>query len=295
MKDINTLIPDIYSLVQRKDGWFNDQLARSFSQDLGTRLQSQLGENTSRGTLRLSQMGARCPRAVWYSVHHPEMAEPLPPWVEIKYSFGHILEALVITLAKAAGHEVTGEQDELILDDIVGHRDCVINGYTVDVKSTSSIGFTKFETGKFDDIFGYLDQLDGYVLSAKDDPLVKHKDKGFLLAIDKQLGHMCLYPHEVTHERAERLRARIAYYCTLVTLKDPPPCECKVISQGSSGNLQLDLKASYSSYKYCCFPDLRTFKYANGPVFLTRVVKRPFNQYGPIPEIDKHGQLIYNG
>src|SRR5258708_18246216 len=204
-------------------------------------------------------MGWQCPRALWYEINHPAMGEQLPPWATIKYTYGHILEAMAIALAKAAGHEVQGEQDELVLDGIVGHRDCVIDGYTVDVKSSSSIGFTKFEVGKFDDTFGYLDQLDGYILSAANDPLVEHKDKGFLLAIDKQLGHMCLYPHELTHERAERLRARIAYYRTLVALKDPPPCECKTIPQDASGNLQLDLKASYSSYKHCCFPQLRTF------------------------------------
>src|SRR6266436_863761 len=129
MKDINTLIPDIYALVKRKDGWFNDDLARTFSSDLGIRLQSQLGAATQRPTLRLSQMGPRCPQALWYSIHEPGKAEPLPAWVHIKYSFGHILEALAVTLAKAAGHQVEGEQDELVLDEIVGHRDCVLDGY----------------------------------------------------------------------------------------------------------------------------------------------------------------------
>src|SRR6266849_6159935 len=40
-------------------------------------------------------------------------------------------------MAKAAGHEVLGEQDELTLDGVVGHRDCVIDGCIVDVKTTS--------------------------------------------------------------------------------------------------------------------------------------------------------------
>src|SRR5438105_1275187 len=135
---IETLVPDIYNLIQRKDGWFNDELAQQFSTDLASRLKLQLGENQQRPTLRLSKMGPKCPRALWYSIHHPELGEPIPPWAEIKYSFGHILEALVITLAKAAGHSVTGEQDAVVLDGIVGHRDCVIDGCVVDVKSASS-------------------------------------------------------------------------------------------------------------------------------------------------------------
>ena len=233
-------------------------------------------------------MGARCPRALWYSIRQPDMAEPLPPWADIKYSFGHILEALVITLAKAAGHEVIGEQDELRLDDIVGHRDCVIDGYTVDVKSASTISFSKFKSGQFTDTFGYLDQLDGYVLAARDDPLVKVKDKGYILAIDKQLGHICLYPHEVTHGRELGLRERIAYYKSIVSSQDPPACTCKTIAQGASGNIQLDVKAGYSPYKYCCFPHLRTFLYASGPVYLTKVVRKP-----DVTEVDKHGKIVY--
>jgi hypothetical protein len=209
--------------------------------------------------------------------------------------FGHILEALAITLAKAAGHTVTGEQDELQLDGIVGHRDCVIDGVTVDVKSSSSIGFTKFKGGSFasNDSFGYLDQLDGYVLAAHSDPLVLVKDTGYLLAIDKQLGHMCLYKHEVTDERARILKDRIRSYKAIVSLGSPPRCTCGTLPDGEGGNIKLDTKASYSPYKHCCFPHLRTFLYAQGPRYLTKVVKRPMNKDGPITEVNKAGQVIY--
>jgi len=46
-----------------------------------------------------------------------------------------------------------------LLMEILGHRDCVIDGCVVDVKSTSSIGFKKFRDGsiKHSDSFGYLD------------------------------------------------------------------------------------------------------------------------------------------
>ena len=294
MKQIDTLITDIYDLFKnREGGWFDDVLSDGLSKDISRRLQSNLGIRTYKPTLRLSQMGPRCPKALWYSLHHPELAESLPPWAEIKYSFGHVLEALAVTLAKAAGHSVTGEQDELILDGIVGHRDCVIDGCTVDVKSASTLSFNRFKGGSFVDTFGYLDQLDGYILAAKDDPLVTNKNVGYLLVISKELGHMYLYKHEVSHEREKLLRARIGSFKQIAGAHNPPTCECRTIKQGEAGNIQLDFKAGYSSYKHCCFPHLRTFLYASGPVYLTKVVKRPMNQNGPIVEVDRNNKIVY--
>jgi len=291
---IDTLIPDIYALIQRKDGWFNEELSQRLSSDIASRLTNQLGEGARTPTLRLSRMGPSCPKALWCSIHRPDLADPLPPWAQIKYSFGHIIEGLAVALAKASGHSVTGEQHELVLDSIVGHRDCVIDGCTVDVKSSASISFNKFRSGSFVDTFGYLDQLDGYVLAAANDPLVTEKRKGYLLVVDKQLGHMCLYPHEVTDERERTLRERIAAYRRIIALPNPPLCECGTITQEATGNVQLDLKAGYSSYKHACHPGLRTFLFAKGPVFFTSVKKKPFNKDGPIVEVDKTGKIVYN-
>lgn len=281
MSPINTLIKDIQELLLRKDGWFTDDIARGFSDELSKRLQTQLGERQGPPTLRLSQMGPRCPKALWHSIHTPTLAEPLPPWAEIKYSFGHMIEALAIMLAKATGHSVTGEQDALKLDGIVGHRDCVIDGCVVDVKSTNSRGFIKFKDKTFGqgDNFGYLDQLDGYVVASHSDPLVTVKDKGYILAIDKQLGHMVLYEHAI---REEAIRSRIKAYKSIVERSTPPSCECGTRPQGQSGNIQLDIKASYNAFKHCCFPLLRTFIYANGPVYLTKVVRLP-----DVPEVTR--------
>lgn len=292
MKDIKTLVPDIQELLKSK-GWLDAERAQAFAGGTARRLEGQYSDGEKAPGLRLSQMGLRCPKALWYSIHHSELAERLPPWANLKYSFGHIIEALAIELAKASGHEVTGEQDELVLDGIVGHRDCVIDGCIVDVKSSASRSFQKFKTKDFsqDDTFGYLDQLDGYVVASLLDPLVRVKDKGYILAVDKQLGHMALYEHTI---REESIRRRIFDYKEIVSGRDPPDCECRTIPQGVSGNIQLDTKASYSAYKHCCFPLLRTFLYANGPVYLTKVMKRPTNDRGPITEIDKAGNLVYS-
>lgn len=289
MKKIETLVTDIYDLVKTR-GWFVEELATEFGVDVSKRLQEKFNRPEGKGTLRLSRMGQQCPRALWYALHHPELATPIPGPAEIKYTYGHIVEALVIALAKGAGHEVVGEQDELTLDNIVGHRDCVIDGYTVDVKSANSRMFLKLKTGTMDAFTsGYFDQLVSYTIAARGDPLVKYTDACFILGADQERGQLCLRKHEVTDEHEAVLRERITYHKLVSGLSRPPACECKSVAQGSSGNLQLDTKASYSPYKYCCNPSLRTFLYSAGPVFLTRVLRKP-----DVPEVDAGGKLVYH-
>lgn len=292
MKSIYQLIPDIQELLKTR-GWFDAQ-AESFSSEIIERLGGQFKARTVRPSLRLSQLGPRCPKALWHSINTPELAEELPPWAEFKFSFGHIIEGMAISLTRACGHTVVGEQDELDVDGVIGHRDCIIDGCLVDVKSAASRSFEKFKDGSIAeaDTFGYLDQLDGYMLGSLTDPLLTVKDRAFLLAIDKQLGHMCLYEHKFTERRAENLRKRIAKYREIVALQSPPPCECGTRQHGESGNIQLDVQASYSPYKFCCFPALRTFVYSKGPnkkeiVYLSKVVREP-----KVLEIDRYGRPV---
>src|SRR5262245_35880285 len=140
MKSIYQLVPDVQEILNR-DGWFTADLAEG----LAKRLQSNSNRSPDNRRLRLSQMGPRCPRALWYGYNHPELAEPIPPWAKFKFQYGHIIEELAISLFKAAGHDVRGEQDELCLDDVTGHRDAVVDGAILDVKSSSTPGFKKFE------------------------------------------------------------------------------------------------------------------------------------------------------
>lgn len=290
MKTIHTLIKDIYAVVGNKElGWFTGDIATDFSRELNLRLVEATAPRKEVPGLRLSKMGEYCPCQLWHSVHAPELAEPYPPWALIKFTYGHILETLVIALAKAAGHTVTGEQDEVILDGVKGHRDCVIDGCVVDVKSVNSFGFQKIKAGDVpQDTFlrDYLDQLDGYVVASADDPVVQVKDKGYILAIDKTLGHLALYEHTV---RPESIRQRIADHKAVVSQPTAPACTCGTVADGKSGNIRLDLKASYNPFKYQCRPGLRTFIYSDGPRYLTRVVRKP-----DVLEVDRNGKVVYN-
>lgn len=287
MKDIKNLIKDIYEEV-RNDGWFTKAIAEGFSTEVGQRLVEAVGLRDKIPALRLSQMGTQCPSALWHSIHSPMERQPYQPWTLIKFTYGHILEAYVISMAKAAGHEVVGEQDELVVDGVVGHRDCVIDGCVVDVKSANSRSFQKFKDKSIStsDNFGYLDQLDGYITGSANDPLVTNKSVGYLLAINQELGHLTLYEH---HCREESIRKRIRDYRSIVALTRAPKCTCEQVPDGESGNYKLGVTASYNAYKFACNPRIRTFLYSNGPRYLTKVVRKP-----DVIEVDRYGNYVYN-
>ncbi len=284
MKNIHTLVKDIYDVVGTK-GWFDIERSGEFN----THVARSFNQEERIPGLRLSGLGEKCPKQLWHSIHTPELAEPYKPWTRVKFGYGHLVEAYVIQLAKAAGHEVTGEQDELSVDGVIGHRDCVIDGCVVDVKSANSRSFEKFKDGSIasDDKFGYLDQLDGYVVGSQDDPLVRDKTHGYLLAVDQELGHLKLYEHTA---REERIRGRIRHYREVVALDRPPACTCEQVPDGASGNYKLGITASYNPYKFQCNPHLRTFLYSSGPRYLTKVVRKP-----DVMEVDKFGKVVYNG
>lgn len=287
MKDIKNLIKDIYHEVGN-NGWFTKALAEDFSGEVGRKIVEAVGREHTLPTLRLSEMGRKCPCHLWHSIHSPSLRQPFKPWTLIKFTYGHILEAYVISMAKAAGHEVVGEQDVLIVDGIVGHRDCVIDGCVVDVKSAGRLSFQKFRDGSIrtNDSFGYLDQLDGYLVGSKNDPLVTNKNVGYLLAINQELGHLALYEH---HCREESIRKRIRDYRAIVALDRPPQCTCEEVPDGKSGNYRLGTVASYNAYKFACKPFIRTFLYSDGPRYLTKVVRKP-----DVIEVDKNGNVVYN-
>src|ERR1044072_7628638 len=144
-KTIHTIVDDIYDTLRNKELTRTNEITSRFAENLSKRLQAQAEERSDHGRLRLSGMGIKCPCALWYSLHHPELADAYKPWELNKFFYGHMLEEWIISLAKASGHEVVGEQDEIILDDVTGHRDCIIDGCVVDVKSATSRGLQKFK------------------------------------------------------------------------------------------------------------------------------------------------------
>lgn len=274
-KSINTLVADINGIL-REDKSFSKAGISGLADSLNKTFIERLGEKPDakqdKPVLRMSNFGTKCDRKLWYTVNKPDAKEALLPHTRLKFLYGDIVESLVLSLAKEAGHKVEGEQDELILDGVVGHRDAIIDGLLVDVKSANSRSFQKFKAEHFDDTFGYLDQLNLYLEASKDDPRLTIKKAGGLLAVDKELGHLHLrMVHKDTIDWPTKIRERKL----MVGSKEPPPRPYKDVPDGLSGNRRLGTMCAYCQFKSTCWPELRTFLYSDGPRFLSKVVKEP--------------------
>ena len=224
----------------------------------------------------MSGIGSPCQRKLWYKINRTNDADKLQPNTLLKFFFGDMIEELALSVAVAAGHKVEGMQDRLDVHGIKGHRDAVIDGMTVDVKSASPFAFKKFKEGNLrdDDPFGYISQLSSYVYAAKDDPLVTNKTAGAFLVIDKVNGHICLdvydFEEELKTKEQEMLAAKEMVAGPMPEDRIPPVPQSK-----TSPNTKLDMTCSYCEFNKICWPEVRTFLYSTGPLHLVDVVTEP--------------------
>lgn len=243
------------------------------------------GKNT--GIIRMSQLGKPCLRQLWFETHRSADLEPLRPNVYLKFLFGHVLEGVLLDLAREAGATVEGEQDELEFAGVKGHRDAVIDGTIVDVKTASPYSFERFKKGlkPEEDSFGYLTQLRLYLAASQDDPLVTNKTGAAFLAINKVSGDVCIDYHEFDMSPAALKELEQEILSRIEAIKDGttvPPRSFKDVAEGAKGNKRLGVNCSYCAAKWLCWPNLRGFAYSNGPKYLTTVKSLP-----KVPEITK--------
>lgn len=280
MAHIETLVNDIYDLFRSEKFSPKPEDIAAFGQRLATHVSTRIAEERGKPTLRMSNLGSRCERKLWYTVNHPEWAENLSAEAQIKFLFGDILEELLLFLAQQAGHTVEGTQTTVELNGVLGHRDGIIDGRLIDVKSASSQSFKKFKENRVsgeDDAFGYQDQLNGYFQASKADPALTDHDHISFLAIDKQFGHIVLDTYK-PHNKD--LGAKIDHLRNVVSMLVPPARSFGSVADGASGNEKLGTYCSYCEFKSHCWPSLRTFIYSNGPRYLTTVVRTP-----DVPEV----------
>jgi hypothetical protein len=273
LKHIDTLVSDIYKVLETQNEITEEDI-NYLSTMLASKLSGRLGEDKSRTpTLRMSNVGTPCKRKLWYHVNASGEGEKLPGHTLLKFMYGEILECLILWLAKKAGHTVEGEQTEVNVAGIKGHRDAIIDGRLIDVKSATTASMRKFRENKLrsDDPFGYIDQLEGY-FHASDD--VEDKDWISFLAVDKQLGNIVLdtYSVDTTKDQFEK---KLTDLQETVKQEEPPKRGFKDIAEGASGNRKLCVNCSYCEHKHHCWSGLRRFLYSSGPTFLTKVVKEP--------------------
>jgi len=273
-QQITTLIPDIHKLLEDgKEGVSERNLQEFFHalrEDIRTFLSPEERDNS--GRLRLSSVG-RHDRKLWYEFNDKRKKQ-LKGQIKLKLFFGNLVESFLLFLAQEAGHKVTDRQKEVTIGGIRGHIDAKIDDFVVDVKSASDFGFRKFKEFKLhvDDPFGYVGQLSSYIQA-------EGEDAGYFLAYNKNTAEMVLVElDEVTmidaKKRIEKLKR--------VVKGNKAPDKCYPDQEeGKQGNRKLDKNCTFCDYKYECWAEandgqgLRVFSYANGPVYLTHIVKEP--------------------
>jgi len=276
MKKIDTLVEDIESVIYGLGGW-NGTIGSILGSNIAMSANKRFSKpQEPRGYLSLSSIGTPCKRKLWYKVNKPGTGEPLSANLLLRFFYGDMIEELILSMVTASGHSMKGSQDRLTVHGIRGHRDCVIDGMTVDVKSCSPFAFKKFKDGSLrdNDAFGYISQLSSYVYAGKDDPLVTNKTHGAFLAVDKVSGEICLDVHDFTEDlktkEQEILAAKDLVAGDLPTDRIQP-----VPASKASPNTKLDKSCQFCEYKKICWPNLRMFKYSYGIEYLVHVEKEP--------------------
>lgn len=275
-KRIEYLIPDIYRLFTESHTPSKENL-KVFSERFTKALEEALleGNVVREPSLRMSNIG-KPDRLLWFTINTPpHLAEKHNPTTKIKFLLGSLYEELILFLAKEAGHDVSGEQQEAEIEGVKGHQDCVIDGTTIDIKTASNFSFSKFSEGKlkYDDAFGYIGQISAYTEFAG-------TERGGFLAMNKESGELALLLFDKEHELIDA-KERIKHVKQVLSKPSPPKEKCYPVEKQSNGNEIINRNCSYCPFKELCWKDsnngegLRVFKYSNGVKFFSKVKKRP--------------------
>ena len=108
MKTIDTLVKDIYSLMETKEipeGVDADQAIDDFGENIKQLMKKEFSNyKRDKRTLRLSNVG-RDDRYLW-NLHQGKEQEKIEPHTYIKFMYGHLIEEMLLCLTKLSGHTV---------------------------------------------------------------------------------------------------------------------------------------------------------------------------------------------
>ena len=279
--NLDTLVPDIYKkisvLSEGEAIEIPDHLLKEFGKNMASALKEwatprSVASNT-KPTLRMSNIG-KPDRQLWFDLNSEKTSSNIPDSLYIKFLYGHLAEVLLLFFVKLAGHKVEGEQKEVSVDGIVGHMDCIIDGEVVDIKTASGYSFKKFKNGSLreNDPFGYLAQLSAYEEA-------ESTSAGGFLVLNKETGEITLFrPQELDKPN---IKSRIKTIKNIVKRKTPPEFCYQPVPEGLSGNLKLPRECTFCPHKIKCYKNindgegLRIFNYAKGPIYFTKIIKKP--------------------
>ena len=113
MKNIYTLVDDIYNLVETKEvaeGVDIDACIEVFGESVMQLMRNEFTRKRDDSRkLRMSNIGRR-DRYLWNVWNDVEKDDDMQGHTYVKFLYGHLIEELLLFLTRAAGHEVTDEQ-----------------------------------------------------------------------------------------------------------------------------------------------------------------------------------------
>lgn len=286
MKTIDTLIHDIDNIFLNKDHKVSDVNLKLFCDNLANVVKDHIEQagNRKQTKLRMSNLGLP-DRQLYFDVN-TESEKKVNPELERRFLMGHVVEHLLLFLAREAGHKVTHEQMTVSVDGVEGHTDCAIDDVPTDAKSVSPYQTGKFkskEALKENDGYGYITQIAGYREALKGDSTID-QSRAMILAQDKSSGD--LYPVIFDKSELPDVPERIAYVKAMLAKPEPPKKLCyEPVSKGKGGNEVLNVGCKFCPHKFRCFPDLRVFNYSNGYEYFTKVLSEPI-----VPEVKSFGK-----
>jgi hypothetical protein len=259
-KKLGSLVKDIYQFLEK-----GEVDVEALSKDIATSLASKIG-TTRTPSLSMSQLGKPA-RRLWNDINYP--AE-VGGQARLKFLYGDIIEAVILHLAKAAGHTVTDQQKVVEVDGVKGAIDAVIDSdYLVDVKSASPYTFEKFKKSTLadEDSFGYLPQINGY------NEKLKKPYKAFIV-VNKVTGEILVYNvddyfesvdvHKLIKDKKEMLESE----------QPPQPCY-NPVPFGKSGNEVVPKQCKWCPHLKRCWKDAKPVEYSTGIEYFTKIVKMP--------------------
>lgn len=294
-KNIDTLFSDILNLFGAEDHKIKKENIDRFVEHVREVLVDFLETRQTLGNtephIRLSKIGTPN-RKLWYEFNRADKTvSSSEAKGEVSYKDGlmlmrflqgHLQEALLLFLAREAGHTVEHEQATVTIGGIEGHCDSVIDGHLVDIKTASQYGYSKFEKGSLlegDDPYGYMAQIAAYKEGLQQMG-VTLESPSYFWAYNKSSSDMVLL--EVPNTDMIDANLRVAEVKNIVKSDKPPAEKCyDPVPYGKTGNYVLHAQCSYCPFREECWKDandgkgLRTFMYSKGPVHFTEVKAEP--------------------
>lgn len=277
---IDTLIDDIYGVLTGRlkpspivdDVTSNADFAKRVIGHIHSDLVPDTRLDRDPREVYVTQFSNPCHRKAWFERNKPTALKEhaISGHGKYKFLYGDLIEESFLYLAKAAGHEVTDTQrrfsHELPFSGallLAGRIDACIDGWLVDVKSADPFTFDRVAEGKYDDKFGYEQQLQSYLWLASKEGI---EYKGIAnIFINKVNGKMHVLKWNAMPNFRE-LESNLRDFEEDMLDKDITPHPVFALKDDGV----LSTTCSYCPFKFECYGDagLRVYAYSSGPQFV---------------------------